>query len=242
LSHRKEGVMQEHRAEFMSAGHPFAGRFFLPESEDATTRPGVMVLHGGAGVGAHEIDRARMLVELGYVAFVPDLFAEVFESRERGVAVISNLVGDPPALRVRLSDALACLCALRTVDRSRVGAIGFCFGGLAALELARSGANVRAVVSFHGGLTARLPAEPGVVKATVLVCTGAADPFVPREHRSAFEDEMSNAKADWQMHVYADAMHGFTERNLERAGCKYEELADRRSWSAMRTLFEQELV
>jgi dienelactone hydrolase len=222
---------------FVSAGRSFVGHFFLPNTPNPSA--GVMVLHGGAGIGAHEMDRARMLAELGYVAFVPDLFGEPFESRERGVQVITELVNHPSTLRGRLGDALACMRSGTAVDPTRTAAIGFCFGGLAALELARSGADVRAVVSFHGGLTARTPAEPAQVKAAVLVCTGASDPYITREHRSAFEDEMTQARADWQMHLYANAMHGFTERGFERPGCKYDGAADRRSWSAMRSLLDE---
>jgi len=206
----------------------------------------VMVLHGGAGLGAHERERARMLAELGYIAFVPDLFGETFTSREHGIEVITRVVSDTHALRTRLGDALACMRSHRGIYASRLAAIGFCFGGLAALELARSGAGVCAVVSFHGGLSTKAPAQPGEVKAAILVCTGAADPFVTREHRSAFEDEMTNAKADWQVHAYANAMHGFTERSVaepkaQRPGVQYQEAADRRSWAAMREVFAETL-
>jgi dienelactone hydrolase len=231
--------MKEEKIEFVSAGRTMAGFFFEPAPQDTKPRRGVMVLHGGRGLGAHERDRARMLTELGYVAFAPDLFGEVFESRERGVEVITRLIGDPPALRARLADALACMRARPAVDPARVAAIGFCFGGLAALELARSGAHLRAVVSFHGGLTTCAPAEPDRVKAAILVCTGAADPFVTREHRCAFEEEMTCANADWQLHAYANAMHGFTEQNLHRPGAQYDAAADRRSWRAMRALFDE---
>jgi dienelactone hydrolase len=232
--------MREHRGQFSSAGRAWSGFFFEPE--EARARAGVMVLHGGGGVGAHERERARMLAELGYVAFVPDLFGEVFASRERGVEVITGLVEDPSSLRARLADALACLSAHPGVDGSRVAAIGYCFGGLAALELARSGADLRAVVSFHGGLSARQPARQGAVKASILVCTGAADPFASREHRNAFEDEMAGANADFQVHTYANAKHGFTERDIARPGAQYDEKADRRSWQAMRALFDETLA
>jgi dienelactone hydrolase len=178
-----------------------------------------------------------MLADLGDVAFAPDLFGEVFESRARGVEVITALVNSPTLLRARVKGALACLCALEGVDPSRTAAIGFCFGGLAAIELARSAAAVRSVVSFHGGLTANAPARPGEVEATILVCTGAADPFVTREHRAAFEDEMTSAKVEWQMHVYS----GFTHRDAKGPGSAYDERADRRSWLAMRALFEDTL-
>jgi dienelactone hydrolase len=119
------------------------------------------------------------------------------------------------------------------IDASRLAAIGFCFGGLAALELARSGAELRVVASFHGGLSTRAPAQPGAVRASLLVCTGAADPFVPREQRAAFEDEMNAAGADWQLALYAHAQHGFTERSASRPGCAYDANADRRSWRAL---------
>jgi dienelactone hydrolase len=236
----------EHTIDFASAGRPLRGFYLEPNEAADGPRAGVMVLHGGAGVGAHERQRALMLSELGYVAFVPDLFGEVFHSRERGVAVITALVGDPPALRARLIDALVCMRSLPRVDGSRVAAVGFCFGGLAALELARSGADVRGVVSVHGGLTARAPAQPGRVKAAILVCAGAADPYVTREHRSAFEDEMTQAQADWQLQLYSGAEHGFSERAVagssERPGCRYHEAADRRSWAATQRFLAEALA
>ena len=187
-----------------------------------------------------------MLAELGYTAFVPDLFGETFTSREHGIATITALVGDPTRLRGRLSDALACMRARPTVDPARVAAIGFCFGGLAALELARSGADLRAAVAFHGGLTSRAPAAPGAITATIRVCTGAADPFVTREHRAAFEDEMTRAGADWQHLVLGNATHGFTEGRpadvkASSPGAAYHEPSDRRSWTAMQALLAERL-
>jgi dienelactone hydrolase len=236
-------AMNEQQIAFSSRGRTLGGVLVEPTAQHTSPRPGVLVLHGGSGLGQHERERAGMLAELGYVAFAPDLFGEVFTSREHGIATITNLVADPPKLRARLADALEWLRASSRVDPERLAAIGFCFGGLAALELARGAADLRAVVSFHGGLTTRMPAVPGAVKAAVLVCTGAADPFVPREHRNAFEDEMTHANVDWQLHVYANAMHGFTEGKLagprlQRPGSLYHEPSDRRSWATMRALLE----
>jgi dienelactone hydrolase len=239
--------MKEQSIAYGSAGRTFDALLFEPDLAPGTARAAVLVFHGGAGLGEHERRRACMLAELGYVAMAPDLFGETFASRERGMAVILGLVTDPPALRSRLFDALSFLRSVPGVDASRIAAIGFCFGGLAALELARSGADVRAVVSFHGGLTARAPAAPGGVKADILVCTGALDPFVPREDRSAFEDEMTRAGASWQLEVYSNALHGFTERGTSdgdsrRPGTQYDEAADRRSWRSMRGLLEEALA
>ena len=204
-------------------------------------RPGVLVLHGGAGPGEHERERAQRLAELGYSAYVPDLFGERFESRAHGMAVITELTERPTCLRERVLSAHECLRGQPGVDASRTAVIGFCFGGLAALELARAGAAVSAVVSFHGGLQTRAPARAGDVAGRVLVCTGSADPFVPAEQRAALEAEMTHAKVDWQMSIYGGALHGFTERGVTspRPGCAYDAAADARSWRAMRVLLEE---
>jgi dienelactone hydrolase len=233
--------MKEQVIEYVSAGRSFAGFLVEPDPPPSSTRPGILVLHGGRGLGEHERQRSRMLAELGYVAFAPDVFGEVFATRARGLEVIGGLVERTDALRARLADALAHLQAQPSVDASRTAVMGFCFGGLAALEVARSGADVRSVVSFHGSLSSRAPAQPGAVRASVLVCTGAADPFVTREHRTAFEEEMTRAKVDWQIHVYADATHAFTERGAKQPGAEYHEPSDRRSWAAMRALFDETL-
>jgi dienelactone hydrolase len=199
-------------------------------------RPGVLVLHGGGGITEHERERARRFVELGYVALVPDLFGERFRSREHGLSVILPLVEKPEVLRERVGAAHAWLCAQADIDTTRTAAIGFCFGGLAALELARSGVAVAAVASFHGGLETRVRARSGEVRAQILVCTGADDPHVGRDQRAAFEAEMTEAGATWQMHVYGGARHAFTERNVdpERSpGCAYHERADQSSSAAL---------
>ena len=244
--------------EYTAAGKVFQGLLVAAEADPAypavdssaqalgssaspppEARPGILVFHGGAGPGEHERARARRLAELGYVAFVPDLFGETFESRAHGMAVISGLVAEPAILRERVNAALQRIRREPSVDPKRTGAIGFCFGGLAALELARSGADVDAVVSFHGGLQAAMPAHANAIVCKILVCTGAVDPFVTREQRAAFEDEMTNANVDWQMLVHGGAQHGFTETTaVARPGCSYHAGADRASWSAMQAHFD----
>jgi len=203
-------------------------------------RAGVLVFHGGGGLGDHERERVDRLASLGYAAFAPDLFGEKLSDRARGMALIGELVADPAKLRARTIAAFDRLA--REVDRDRIVAVGHCFGGMAALELARSGTGVRAAVSFHGRLTSVAPAKPGQITARVLACTGADDPYCPRDQRVAFEDEMSAAGVDWQHHVYAGAMHGFTVPGVTQPGCAYHELADRRSWAAMRALFDEVLA
>jgi dienelactone hydrolase len=236
-------MITQSSVEYTVSGKVFLGVVLTPSP--LARRPGVLVLHGGAGLGEHERQRARMLAELGYVAFAPDLFGEKFNDRAHGMSVITGLVDQPAVLRERVNAALGGLRMQPYVDPRRTAAIGFCFGGLAALELARSGAEVAAVVSFHGGLSARAPARPGEVTSKILVCTGSADPFVTRAHRATFEDEMTNGDVDWQMIVHGGALHAFTEPTVDptiRPGCAYHREADRRSWGAMRELLNDALA
>jgi len=205
-------------------------------------RPAVLVLHEGAGLGEHVRERARRLAGLGYVAFALDLFGGPFRSREQGIATITGMTADPSGLRRHADEALALLKARPEVDPERVAAIGFCFGGWAALEIARGGADLGCVVSFHGGLRAARPAAPGEIKSPVLVCTGADDPHVPAEQRTAFAEEMTRAGADWRINLYGGAQHGFTDASVDPAkwpGAAYHPLADARSWRAMRDLFDE---
>jgi len=160
--------MNEQRIEFPSGGRTFGGVLVEPNAQHTNPRPAVMVLHGGSGLGPHERERAGMLAERGYVAFAPDVFGEVFTSREHGMATITNLVGDPPKLRARLADALAWLRARSGVDSGRMAAIGYCFGGTTAFEMARGGEPILAAIGFHSGLGTASPAQLGKVKAKVL--------------------------------------------------------------------------
>ena len=215
------------------------------DETSAVRRPGVLVFHEGVGLGDFAMARARRLAELGYVAFAADMFGD--RRQARNLQEVANLVGGlrnhPQTLRARGRAALATLAALPQVDANRLGAIGFCFGGSVVLELARDGADLRAVVSFHGVLTTRNPAAPGSVKARVLVCTGADDPLAPPEQVSAFEDEMRAAEVrDWQVISYGNTLHGFTNPAADGSMMRtalYSEQADRRSWASMRSLLDE---
>lgn len=226
--------------EYEVAGQSFRGLLAAPGA--GATRAGVLVFHGGSGPTEHERHVVGRLAALGYTALAPDLFGEVFADRAHGMRVIGQLVADPEPLRRRTTAALGWL---RARGIRHVFAIGHCFGGLAALELARSGAAIEAAVSCHGALTTRAPARASEVRARVLVCTGAEDPFCPAEHRAAFEAEMTAAGVDWQHHIYAGARHGFTVRDIDPAshpGCAYHELAAQRAWGAMLGLFAEVLA
>ena len=191
----------------------------------ARDRPGVLVLHGGAGIGEHERAWASDLTRQGYTTMLPDVFGVPFRDRAHGIEIITGLVSSPDLLRSRLNAALHALVQVGASDARRSGAVGFCFGGLAALELARSGADLRAVVAIHGGLQTQAPARRSEVRARILVCIGGRDPHVPREHRVAWEDEMTAAEIDWHLDVHGTALHGYTERTTGRPGCAYDAAA-----------------
>ena len=217
------------------------------DEKAAGPRPGVLVFHEGLGLGDFAMMRARMLAELGYVALAADMFGD--RRQARNLQEVAKLVGDlrnePETLRARGRAALASLAALPQVDPGRLAAIGFCFGGSVVLELARDGADLKAVVSFHGVLATRTPAVSGQVKASVLVLTGADDPLAPPEQVRAFEDEMRAAEVrDWQVISYGNTLHGFTNPAADGSmmrTARYNEQADRRSWASMRSLFDEVL-
>jgi dienelactone hydrolase len=205
------------------------------DDTQADPRPGILVLHGGAGLDAHAQDRAQRLARLGYVAFAADMYGEqVRGNRERIMQTLHELRSDPRRLERRAQAGLAVLAAHPKVDARRA-AVGYCFGGLTALELARGGTTLAAVVSVHGSLHTVQPAEPGAIRARVLVCHGALDPHVPKTEVDAFADEMTRAEADWQLNVYGGAMHGFTHNAGPTApGVAYHAVADARSSEALR--------
>lgn len=205
-------------------------------------RPGVLVVHQWMGLTEYERMRAEQLASLGYVALAVDVYGKGVRPSDTAEAgkLAGAYKGDRALLRARLAAGLDALRASELVDPKRVAAIGYCFGGTAVLELARSGADVAGVVSFHGGLDSPTPADGRTVKAKVLVLHGADDPFVPETEIAAFQQEMRDAKVDWQMVYYSGAVHAFTQKgagNDPSRGAAYDERADRRSWLAMRTFF-----
>lgn len=200
-------------------------------------RPGILLIHGGAGLDAHARDQARRYAELGYTVLACDMYGDgVAGDRKRVMECVTGLRDDPALLVRRGRAGLTALSGCPEVA-GPIAAIGFCFGGMAALALARSGAAIAGVVSIHGTLATSMPAGPGAVTAQVLVCHGASDPHVPMDSVVAFTDEMNRAGADWQMIIYGRAMHGFTHRDAVpgASGVAYDPVADERSFSTTRT-------
>ncbi len=214
--------------------------FFAHDEAQTGPRPGVLVVHDAGGLGEHIKEKARRLAKLGYAAFALDLWGDG-KTVSDGMRRIDELGQDVPRWRGVLHAGLAVLAGRPEVDASRMAAIGYCFGGTSVYELARSGADLRGVVGFHSAL-APSSGEAKNIKGKVLVLIGADDPLVPAEARRAFEKEMSEAKVDWQMNVYANTGHSFTNPGADafgRPGFFYQPTTDARSWAEMRRLFAE---
>ena len=208
-------------------------------------RPGVLIVHDWIGVGDYVKKRAEQVAQLGYVAFVADIYGKGVLAKDHDEA--AKLAGpyfqDRALLRTRVSAGLATLISQPQVETGKLAAMGYCFGGMAALELARSGAALKGVVSFHGALGTPTPADAKFIKGAILALNGADDPHVPRAQVLAFEDEMTAAKVDWTVINYGGVMHAFTvpSANMPDKGLRYDEAADRRSWATMRAFFSERL-
>jgi len=210
----------------------------------AGKRPGVLVVHEWWGVNDYIRGRARQLAEQGYVAFAPDIYGKGIRPPTMAVAgeTATVFLNDRALLRARAQAGLEVLRRQENVDPSRLAAIGYCFGGAAVLELARSGAEVLGTVSFHGILTTPHPEDARNIKGKVLVLTGGDDPNVPPDQVDAFEKEMRDAHVNWQVNSYGGAGHGFTNPangTDPSRGIAYNAQADRRSWAEMRMLFDE---
>jgi len=187
--------------------------------------------------------KAEALAEAGYLALIADFYGQRPGDFDEARALAAAIRPDPLAYRRRLKAALRALATLPTAEDLPLGAIGFCMGGQAALELARDGAPLFAVASFHGLLDTGLPAEPGRITARILVCHGDADPMVPRSQVLAFWEEMDAAEANWHFHAYSGVRHGFTNpaKVAGNPAVAYDASADRQSWAAMLELFDEVL-
>jgi dienelactone hydrolase len=207
-------------------------------------RPGVLVVHDWMGVGSFAISKCEQLAKLGYVAFAADIYGKGVRpanAQEAGQEA-GRYKKDRGLLRARAAAGLTALRGSPFVDPKRIAAIGYCFGGTTVIELARSGADVAGVVTFHGGLDSPAPADGKNIKGKVLALHGADDPFESAADLAAFEEEMRKAGVDWQLVKYGGAVHSFTNPAAgtdNSKGAAYNASADRRSWEAMKALFAE---
>jgi dienelactone hydrolase len=220
--------------------------FFEPS---AGPRAGVLVFPEAFGLGAHAISRAERLASMGYVALACDLHGEglLVDDLGEAIGLLEPLFAAPARTRARAAGGLQALATRSEVDPARIASIGFCFGGTMSLELARSGADIKAVVGFHSGLGTAAPlTDAKAIKARILVCIGADDPMIPPEQRATFETEMRDAGVDWQMHLYGNTVHSFTNTEAEKRNMpnaiRYNAEADARSWASLVELFGETLA
>ena len=209
-------------------------------------RPVVLIHHAWAGRDEFVANKARKLAELGYLGFATDMYGKgvLGTGPEQNAQLMQPFMADRAKLQHRLQAALATVKLLPWADNQRIAAIGFCFGGLCALDLARTGADIRGVVAFHGLFVppANLP-NPSI-KAKVLILHGHDDPLAPPEQAQALQTELTQAGADWQMHLYGNTKHAFTNplANDPGYGLIYQPIAEQRSWQAMQNFLNEVFV
>jgi dienelactone hydrolase len=221
----------------------YVGQLAVDERR-AGKRPGILVAPEAPGLGDHVKKIIRRLADLGYVAFGMDYHGEgkVLADMGEVMKTIGVFMEDPTKIRVIAAEALKVLASQPQTDPSRLAATGYCFGGTTALELARSGADIKAAVGFHSGLGTARPQDAKNIKAKVLALIGTEDPIVPQEARVAFEKEMTEGKVDFRLNLYGLAGHSYSNPDvnaMNMPGFAYDETTDRRAWAAMIDLFDE---
>ena len=230
--------------EYRQGDTPLQG-FLAWDTSAKGKRPGVLVIHEWWGENEHARNQAVRLAKAGYIGFALDMYGKgkVATHPEDAQAFMQEVTKDPAVIRARFDAAMAVLKAQPQVDASRVGVVGYCFGGGVALQMAREGADVAALATFHGALAPHGErARKGSVKPRILVAAGGADPMVPKEQVRAFEQEMKDAGARFEVITYPNAKHSFTNPDAGKAGMDalaYDAAADRESWKAAMKMFGQ---
>ncbi|TAJ83346.1 dienelactone hydrolase family protein [Reyranella sp.] len=231
--------------EYSADGVRMIGQYVVDDGKPGR-RAGVLVCHEGPGLTDHTKKIAARLAGLGYAAFAMDYHGDgkPLADRTQTMARLAPWMADPTGIRTRALAALDVLKSQKEVDPAKLAAIGYCFGGTTALEIGRSGADVKAIVGFHSGLATARPQDAKNIKGKVLVCIGADDPIIPPAQRAGFENEMTAAGIDWRLQLYGGAGHSFTNPAADSRGMKgffFHEATDRRSWNAMIELFNETL-
>ena len=231
--------MKTETVNYQAADIELKGYLAYPDEEKA---PLVLIAHTWAGKDDFVHERAKDLAALGYVGFAVDMYGngKVGSSTEENQSLMEPLLSDRDVLKDRITSALHFGKSLPGVDPNKVAAIGYCLGGLVVLDLARTGENFQGVVSFHGLLMGSDISEKGI-QAKILVLHGERDPMVPLDMVDAFQKEMTEAGADWQLHSYGGTYHAFTkpDANDPNLGTQYNKSASERSWKSMQNFFEE---
>ncbi len=221
----------------------FASEKTSHPSSPLQRKPTLLIFHAWGGRDSFVCEKTKELAKLGYLGIAMDLYGQgvIGKNANDNQRLMAPLMEDRNRLRQRMQIGLNAVLQLPQVDSRKIGAIGYCFGGLCALDLARSGADIKGVVSFHGLLNAPQEGVREKIRSKILVCHGSNDPMVPKQQMIDFTNEMTERCADWQLHIYGHTVHAFTNPNahdLDR-GTVYNSVAEQRSWQAMQNFFDE---
>jgi dienelactone hydrolase len=239
-------ALREQQVDYRAGDTALKG-YLVWDDKFSGKRPGVLVVHEFWGLNDYARQRARMLAELGYTALAVDMYGDgkVGAHPREAMEFMNAVLAQADTAKARFVAARELLAGQATVDPQRLAAIGYCFGGGTVLMMARAGVDLKAVVSFHGMLSTKTPAQPGQVKAQVLVETGADDSMVPTTDIDAFKQEMNAAGVKYHVDVYPGAKHSFTNPEADNVARQfdmpvgYNADADKKSWAAMQKLFKR---
>ena len=231
--------MKTEKITYQSGNNSFEGFLAQPEGD---SNPCVLIAHTWAGRDAFVEEKAKLLTELGYAAFAIDMYGDgkIGTSNEENAGMMQPLLDDRDELAKRVLASLDAVSKIDSIDASKIVIMGYCFGGLVAMDLARTGADIKGAVSFHGFL-AGPENSTNEIKAKLLALHGDSDPMVGQDQIESFRQEMTSKKVDWQLHVFGGAMHSFTnpEANDPDFGAVYSKNADERSWKIFTDLLKE---
>ena len=231
--------MKTEKITYQSGDNSFEGFLAQPEGD---SNPCVLIAHTWAGRDAFVEEKAKLLTELGYAAFAIDMYGDgkIGTSNEENAGMMQPLLDDREELARRALASLDAVSKIDSIDASKIVIMGYCFGGLVAMDLARTGADIKGAVSFHGFLAAP-ENSTNEIKAKLLALHGDSDPMVGQDQIESFRQEMTSKKVDWQLHVFGGAMHSFTnpEANDPDFGAVYSKNADERSWKIFTDLLKE---
>ena len=231
--------MKTEKITYQSGENSFEGFLAQPEGD---SNPCVLIAHTWAGRDAFVEEKAKLLTELGYAAFAIDMYGDgkIGTSNEENAGMMQPLLDDREELARRALASLDAVSKIDSIDASKIVIMGYCFGGLVAMDLARTGADIKGAVSFHGFL-AGPENSTNEIKSKILALHGDSDPMVGQDQIESFRQEMTSKKVDWQLHVFGGAMHSFTnpEANDPDFGAVYSKNADERSWKIFTDLLKE---